>query len=73
MKTIRRLRDERGWSQFELAVKVGVTPGAVGNWERGTSEPKTRQLRALGLAFGIPMEEIAIDESDLKQLVKIAA
>ena len=64
MKTIRELLEERGWSQFDLAVKVGVTPGAVGNWERGKSEPKTRQLRALALVFGVPMESIAIDDED---------
>jgi len=64
MKTIEELRKERDWSQFELAVKVGVTPGAVGNWERGRSEPKTRQLRALAFAFGIPMEQIAINDDD---------
>ncbi len=72
MKTIEQLRKERGWSQFDLAVKVGVTPGAVGGWDRGRSEPKTKQLRALALAFGVPMEQLAINETDLAD-VKIAA
>lgn len=64
VKTIRELREERQWSQFELAVRVGVTPGAVGSWERGRSEPKTRQLRALAAACDVPMESIAINEAD---------
>jgi len=62
MKTIREYREERGWTQFELAVKVGVTPGAVSNWERGVSEPKVSQLRKLAEVFGVRMDEIILIE-----------
>lgn len=61
-KTIRQLRDERGWSQFELAVKLGVTPGAVGKWERNLSEPKATQLRKLAEVFGVSMDDLEIPE-----------
>jgi putative transcriptional regulator len=60
MKTIRELREERGWSQFELAVRAGVTPGTVGNWERGKTEPKATQLRRLAEIFGVAMDGIEI-------------
>ena len=60
MKTIRELREERGWSQFELAVKAGVTPGTVGNWERGKSEPKLSQVRVLAELFGVSMDVIEV-------------
>jgi transcriptional regulator with XRE-family HTH domain len=65
-KTIRELREQRGWSQFELAVKVGVTPGAVGKWERGISEPKATQLRSLAEAFGVLMDQIELVDSSSK-------
>lgn len=58
MKTIRQLREERGWTQFELAVKVGVTPATVYNWERGRYEPKATQLRAVARAFDVAMDDI---------------
>ena len=58
MKTIRELREERGWSQFELAVRVGVTPTAVSAWERGAYEPRAGQLRKMALAFGVSMDGI---------------
>ncbi len=58
MKTIRELREAAGLTQLELAVRVGVTPSAVYNWERGKSEPKATQLRALARAFGVPMDDI---------------
>ena len=47
MKTIRELREQRGETQLQLAVALGVTPTTVFNWERGQHEPKASQLRAL--------------------------
>lgn len=57
-KTIRQLRDEHGWTQQDLAVKLGVSLATVYNWERGKYEPRASQFRALGLVFGVPMESI---------------
>ena len=58
MKTIRQLREERSWTQLDLAYKVGVTPATVYNWERGKYEPKASQLRALAHAFEVSMDDI---------------
>ena len=58
MRTIRELRQERGWTQLELANHLGVTPATVFNWERGRHEPKASQLRAMARLFGVPMDEI---------------
>ncbi len=58
MRTIRELREARGWTRLELAMKLGVTPGTVYNWERGKNEPKATQFRALAEALGVSMEEI---------------
>ncbi len=62
MKTIRELRDEHGWTQLELAIKVGVTPLTVYNWERGKYEPSASKLRAIAQAFGVSMDDIALVE-----------
>jgi DNA-binding XRE family transcriptional regulator len=35
---IKRMRDQRGWSQTELADLVGVTFSAVSQWERDETE-----------------------------------
>ncbi len=64
MKTIRELREKRGWTQLELAIKLGVTPVTVYNWERGKYEPKVSQFRALARAFGVSMDGIALTEQD---------
>ena len=58
MKTIRQLREERGETQLQLAVALGVTPATVYNWERGQFEPKASQLRALARHFDVSMDDI---------------
>ena len=60
MQTIRKLREERGWTQLELAIELGVTPVTVYNWERGRYEPKVSQFRALARVFWVSMDDIAL-------------
>lgn len=62
MKSIRQLREERGWRQLDLANKLDVVPATVYNWERGTHEPKASQLRALAEVFGVSMDEIELGD-----------
>ncbi len=58
MKTIRTLRQERGWTQYELALRVGVHPQAVYLWERGRRTPQVAQMRKLGQVFGMCSDDI---------------
>ena len=60
MRTIRELREARGWTQLRLAIEVGVTPVTVYNWERGRYEPKASQFRALARVLGVSMDDIAL-------------
>ena len=61
MKTIRALLQEQGWTQFELALRVGVQPQAVYLWESGRRMPMVPQLRNLGELFGICSDEIILE------------
>ena len=61
MKTIRQHREGRGWSQFALALKVGVQPHAVYLWERGRRLPHVLPLRKLGVAFGVCSDDIVLE------------
>lgn len=40
---IRRARQRAGWSQGELAQRVGTSQRTVGNWERGDTSPSQRE------------------------------
>lgn len=39
---IRQARERRGWTQTELAAKVGVGYKTVSNWETGNTVPQNR-------------------------------
>ncbi len=58
MRTIRALRQERSWTQFELALRVGVQPQAVYLWESDRRTPQVAQMRKLGEVFGLCSDEI---------------
>lgn len=62
MKTIRTLRQERGWTQYELALRVGVHPQAVYLWESGRRTPQVPQMRKLGQVFGMCSDEILLEQ-----------
>src|SRR6188472_2513453 len=61
MKSIGELRRTRGWTQFELALAVGVQPQTVYLWESGRRVPQVPQLRKLGQVFGLCSDEIALE------------
>ncbi len=60
------LRKKNGWSQEELAEKLGVSRQAVSKWENGTSDPSTSNLCALAKLYGIPVEELLHETQEEK-------
>ena len=66
MKTIREMRGERGWTQLELAIKLGVTPLTIHNWEYGKYEPSASRLRQIAQTFGVSMDDIELVEEQGK-------
>jgi len=73
MRTIRQLREAKGWSQAETAHRVGVAPSTIYNWERGKFEPRVAQLRDLAAALGVRMDEIALVADEEGEQGKAAA
>jgi transcriptional regulator with XRE-family HTH domain len=56
---IRRLRDERGWTQERLAREAGITITCLSNLERGaTKDPNTETISGLASAFGLQPSEL---------------
>lgn len=52
---LRRFREERHWTQAEMAFWLGVRPNTVARWER--QEKPLPVLLALGLALQEDLEE----------------
>jgi len=55
---IRRARKAAGLTQKELALKVGVTRPAVGQWESDTTAPGYAKLDEVAAALGTTAQEI---------------
>lgn len=65
MLRIKQLREERGWSQRALALKIGANPKTVNFWERGASEPSAGFVIALANAFECTADYLLGREDDL--------
>jgi len=49
---LRQARQERCWSQADLAERVGVTNETISRWENGVNTPQPEQLKNLCEVFG---------------------
>ncbi len=58
---IKQARIAMGWSQAQLAEKVGVSPGAIGNYESDHSSPKDSILFTLMQVLGVDANYIYQD------------
>ena len=55
-KTIATLRKEKGWTQADLAEKIGLTDKAVSKWESDNGLPDTTNFPALAEIFGVSID-----------------
>ncbi len=56
------LRAERGWSQAELAQRLGVSRQTVNAIERGKYDPSLPLAFKIAEVFDLPIEEIFIPD-----------
>lgn len=56
--TVRELRTERGWTQAELAERLGVSRNSVNAIETGRYEPSLTLAMRIARVFGTSVEEI---------------
>jgi len=68
---IKALRDLKGWSQEDLAEKLGISRSAVGNYEQGTREPDLETLENLADTFNCTMSYLVEPISELQDEVKV--
>ena len=56
-RNIKRLRKQAGYSQESLARLLGVTQGAVSQWEKDRTIPDTPFLIEMAKIFNVPLDE----------------
>ena len=67
MKTIRQLRQERGWAQLEVVIRLGVTVSTISLWERGLRVPTLFNQNCLARLFGVRVKDIALGPAEQPQ------
>lgn len=50
---IKALREQSGWTQAELARKLGLTRSSINSWEMGLSVPSTQYIVELAKLFKV--------------------
>ena len=55
---ISALRQEHGYSQFQLASLVGVSDKAVSKWETGVAKPRMKTCQRLAAVLGVDLDEL---------------
>jgi len=66
---IRQRRARRGWSQAELAERLGVTRQTVNAFETGRSDPSLQTALRLAWLFDAPIEEIFLVDLEEKMML----
>jgi len=64
---IAAVRKEKGWSQTELAERLGVTNKAVSRWETGRGYPDVELLPLIARELGITISELLEGEREPEQ------
>ena len=56
------LRRKHGFSQEQLAEKIGVSRQTISKWEGGLSTPELEKLKALSACFQVTIDELTNDD-----------
>ena len=59
---IKKYRKKNKLSQAELGAMLGLTQGAISQWEKGGSSPNVETIKTLADIFGITFGELTGDD-----------
>lgn len=69
---IKQLRQQRGWSQAQLANKLNVHQKQISGYERDIHSPSIELLVRLAELFNVSLDYIAFDNREEKNIIPIA-
>ncbi len=77
-KVIAQLRDQKGWSQNELATKAGVSHVMIGKYERGDAMPSLEVANKIANVLEVSLDYLVgeainanLDKQNLKRLEEL--
>ncbi|OUQ16556.1 helix-turn-helix domain-containing protein [Lachnoclostridium sp. An138] len=57
-------RNKRGWTEYQLSVKSGLTQSTISSWYRKNLIPSIPSLEKICAAFGITLSQFFASEDD---------
>ncbi|MDP9728665.1 helix-turn-helix domain-containing protein [Alicyclobacillus tolerans] len=63
---IRRIRQQRDWSQQELALRSGISTPHISSLERDIRQPSLEYAKRLANALGVPLTALCDNTKELK-------
>ena len=61
-------RKKRGFSQEEVAEKLGVSRQTISKWETDETLPDIRQSKRLAVLYGVSLDELVTFDMDVKEI-----
>lgn len=58
LATITKYRQERGWTEYQLAERSGLTQSTISSWYRKNMVPTIPSLEKICTAFGITLSQL---------------
>lgn len=64
LERITKLRNQKNWSEYQLAEQSGLTQSTISSWYRKNLIPTVPSLERICLAFGITLSQFFADDSE---------
>lgn len=64
LERITSFRTTKGWTEYQLAEKSGLTQSTISSWYRKNMLPSIPSLEKICVAFGITLSQFFADETD---------
>ena len=58
LTTINKYREERGWTEYQLAERSGLPQSTISSWYRKNKVPTVPSLEKICNAFGITLSQL---------------
>ena len=64
LTTITKYRQERKWTEYQLAERAGLPQSTISSWYRKNMIPSVPSLEKICLAFGITLSQLFAEENE---------
>lgn len=68
LSTITAYREERGWTEYQLAERSGLPQSTISSWYRKSMVPTVPSLEKICNAFGITLSQLFAENQDAVSL-----